>query len=163
METTRHGYVAPVLRLGDGIRQYYLPVPDEIADVLLTSGRRIICLMNGHEVKRAIHRKQDGERYLVLSRPLLRDASAVPGDMVEVLIWSDPAPDDIDIAEEFVVALEQDEEAALRFYAMTPGKQRSIAHYVNSGKRVETRIKRALELAHKLRTYTLSGDLSRDA
>jgi hypothetical protein len=37
--------------------------------------------------------------------------------------------------------------------------QRSIASYVTSAKRQETRIKRALELAHKLKTYTLYGDL----
>jgi bacteriocin resistance YdeI/OmpD-like protein/uncharacterized protein DUF1905 len=157
------GYVAPVLRLGDGARQYFLPIPDDIADSLAGLGRRVIVRLNGYEVKRAIHRKRDGERYLVMSRPILREAKAVPGDMVEVLIWSDPHPDAVDLAEEFVVALEQDQIAAARFYAMTPGKQRSIAHYVNSAKRVDTRIKRALELAHKLRTFTLAGDRTDDS
>jgi uncharacterized protein YdeI (YjbR/CyaY-like superfamily) len=57
------------------------------------------------------------------------------------------------------VALEQDEEAAARFYAMTRGRQRSLASYVTSAKREETRVKRAVELAHKLRTRTLYGDL----
>jgi hypothetical protein len=38
---------------------------------------------------------------------------------------------------------------------MTVGMQRSLAHYVSSVKNTDSRIKRALELAYKMKTETL--------
>jgi Bacteriocin-protection, YdeI or OmpD-Associated/Domain of unknown function (DUF1905) len=158
MTPVRHDYIAPVLHLGDWIRQHYVPIPDDIAEDLLRAHRRVIAVLNGHETRRAVHRKKDGEYYLVMSKPLLRRAKAAPGDMVAVQIWSDPKPDHVDLAEEFVIVLEQDPEASDRFYSMTAGMRRSISYYVTSAKRTETRIKRSMEMAHKIRTGTLHGD-----
>lgn len=154
-------FAAPVLRQDSGFKQHYIPVPPEIADELLAaSGRRVIAVLNGHAARRAIQSSGDGERFLLLGIPLLRDIGARFGDTVTVTLRSDPEPDRIDLGEEFEAVLEQDEEAAARFYAMTPGRQRSLAYYVTSAKRSETRISRALELAKKLRTHTLYGDLN---
>lgn len=85
------------------------------------------------------------------------------GAILDIEIWADPNPEDLDIPEELTETLAQDKEASDRFYAFTPGKQRSLAHYVKSAKRSETKIKRSLELAHKLRTYTLYGDLNKES
>lgn len=154
-------FAGPVLRQDVGFRQHYIPVPPEIADDLLaTSGRRVIAVMNGHEERRAIQSNKDGERFILLGIPLLREIGAKLGDIVMVTLRPDPEPERIDLGEELTAVLEQDEEAAARFYAMTPGRQRSLAYYVTSAKRTETRITRALELAKKLRTHTLYGDLN---
>ncbi|MEM8488954.1 MAG: YdeI/OmpD-associated family protein, partial [Bacteroidota bacterium] len=75
----------------------------------------------------------------------------------------DPDPDHVELGEELEEVLAMDEEAAARFYSFTPGKRRGLAHHVNSAKREATRIKRALEIAHKVRTYTLYDDLQRRA
>ncbi len=75
-----------------------------------------------------------------------------------VTIEPDPEPNAIDVCDEFLIALEQDPDAMERWEELTPGKQRSLAHHVSSAKREETRIKRALDLAMKLRTRTLHGD-----
>ena len=119
----------------------------------------MIGTFNGTPVSRGIIRNRHGERFLYLSRDLLRDIGAGAGDTVEVEVRPDPAPERVDLGEELAAALEQDEEAAARWATFTPGLQRSMASYVTSAKRVETRIKRALELARKLRTHTLYGDL----
>ena len=71
----------------------------------------------------------------------------------------DPTPQAVELGEELTEVLAQEPEAAARFYAMTPGRQRSLAHYVLSAKRVDTRIKRALELAYKIKTNTLNSGL----
>ena len=89
---------------------------------------------------------------------LLKELGLQYGDEIEVELCPDPDPDFVDLGEEFTEVLELDEEAAERFYGFTVGKKRGLAHYVNSAKRSETRIKRALEIAHKLKTYTLYGD-----
>lgn len=153
-------FAAPVLRLETGLRQHYVPLPHDIADAFQAAGvRRLAATLNGHPVRRALQGRRDGERYVMLSHDLLRQIGARFGDIVTIHLQPDPEPDRIDLADELVEALRQDAAAAERFYGFTPGLQRSLAHYVNSAKRPETRVRRALELARKLRTYTLSSDL----
>jgi hypothetical protein len=143
--------------------QHYLPVPDDVAAILIEHGvRRIIVSLNGRVFRRALHNVKDIGPFIFISKTLLRDIGAGLGDMVSVELRADPDPDFVEICEELQVALEQDDEAGDRFYAMTPGRQRSLAHYANSAKRVETRIKRSLELAYKLRTYSLHGDKKKE-
>lgn len=156
-----YAFVSPVLRLETGLKQHYLPLPPDIADELWDAGvRRLECTFNGHPIRRAIQGRRDGERYVMLNNALLREIGATLGDLVEVSLRPDPEPDRIDLGEEFTAVLEDDDEAAARFYVMTPGRQRSLASYVTSAKRTETRLKRALEMARKLRTHTLHGDLN---
>lgn len=159
MSSPPHEFAGPVLRRPDGLRQHYLPVPPDVAEHY-TQGptRRILATFNGQTFRRAIQNSRDGEYFVLLSRDLLRQIGADYGDTVIVHLVEDPDPDDIELGEEFEAVLDQDEAAAARFYGMTPGRQRSLAYYVTSAKRTETRVKRALELAHKLRTYTLHGD-----
>ena len=152
-------FAAPVLRLETGMKMHYLPIPSEMASVLKDRNiRRVIGTLNGVQVNRGIMGSKDGDCYLILGRSLLRDIGVILGDTIEAELEEDPNPNQVEIGEEFEAVLEDDQPAAHRFYNMTPGKQRSLAHYVTSAKRVETRIKRALELAYKLRTYTLYGD-----
>lgn len=155
-----YAFAGPILRLDTGLRQHYLPLPADVADAWRAAGvRRVVGTLNGHLVTRGIQGRRDGERYLLLGRALLRAVGADFGDTVEAVLRPDPESDRIDLGEEFAAVLDQDAEAAARFASMTPGRQRSLASYVTGARRVETRIKRALELAEKLRTYTLYGDL----
>ena len=152
-------FMAPVLRLETGLKQHYVPLPKEIAEALLEAGaRRVIATLNGYAISRGIQGRKDGDRYLMLGRPILREMNADFGDMVIVSVEPDPAPDVIELGEEFQAALDQDPEALARFLSFTPSRQRGLAYYVNGGKRVETRVSRALEIARKLRTYTLYDD-----
>ncbi len=155
----RFDFASPILR-GQGVLIFHhMPVPTEIAEALMAGGTRlVIATLNGKEINRAIHSSKIGEFYLVLGMHILRDVGAMEGDIVFASLISDPNPDQVDMPEEFVATLDQDQEAADRFYAFTPGKQRSLCTYVTTAKREETRIKRSLELAHKLRTHTLAGD-----
>jgi hypothetical protein len=152
-------FAAPVLRLESGMRFHYLPLPADVADALRAAGvKRLACSINGHSVRRAVQGRADGEQYLVVGTPLLREIGAALGDMVAVSIEPDPEPDHVDVGEEFEAALEEDSAAAARYYAMPTGQRRSLAYYVNSAKRPETRLKRAFEIAYKLRTRGLYGD-----
>ncbi len=139
--------------------QHYVPIPDDVAEHLLRAEtRRMIVTFNGHTERRALHNMRGMGPAVMLSQRLMRQLRLDYGDIVEAAICVDPDPDYVEMCEEFVIALEQDQEAAERFYAMTPGKRRSLAQYPNSAKRVETRIKRSLELAFRLRTFTLHSD-----
>lgn len=155
-------FTAPAEPLGDSPHfvHHGLPVPPEVvAEMKARKERRLIGTMNGHPFNLALHGRADDEtRYLLLSRQTMRALKARAGDLIRVECAPDPTPDQVTLCEELTEVLAQEPEAAARFYAFTPGKQRSLAHYVHSAKRVDTRINRALELAYKLRTHTLYGD-----
>lgn len=141
------------------MRMHYVPLPDDVAAALREAGvRRVVGTLNEHPFSRALHGWGSGPVHLMLGRGVLREAGLAYGDPVIVSLKPDPRPDDPDLPDELVAALQADHEAGKRFYGMTPGRQRSLAHYVHTAKRPATRERRALELAHKLRTYTLHGD-----
>ncbi|GAB5534976.1 MAG: hypothetical protein Rubg2KO_12250 [Rubricoccaceae bacterium] len=155
-------FVAPVLVHETGFRQHYLPLPSDVDDVLRAEKvRRVIATLNGRTVRRGIQSRKASGRHLALSRDLMRQLEVAYGDLVEIELRADPDPDHVDLGE-LAAALEADPEAKARFDTFTPGKQRSVAHYVTSAKRPATRESRAAELAHKIRTHTLHADKQRN-
>ena len=145
-------------RLEDGSNYHVIPVWEDVAAPLIDAGhRRVIVKIGGSEARRGIVGPEMG-RYLIFGRPLLEEFGLRLGDAVEATIRPDPKPDAIDLTPEFEIVLEQDDEARERWESFTIGKQRSLAHYLTSAKRPETRLKRAVEVAEKMRTYTLHGD-----
>ncbi len=58
----------------------------------------------------------------------------------------------------FALVLEQDPAARERWDTFPVGRQRSLLHFITSAKQEATQIKRAWELAEKIRTHTLYGD-----
>lgn len=152
-------YETTVHRTDAGLRQHYLPVPQEYADAFDAQKiRRLILRIADLEWRRALMRNKDGERFILVGQSILRKAGLRFGMRVKVFLTPDADPDAIELGEEFEEVLNQDPEAARRFYGFTPGMQRSLAYYVTSAKRVDTRIKRALELAVKIRTNSLYSD-----
>ena len=145
------------------LKQHYTPVPTDIAEAVIKTGsRRVIVAINGTSIRRAVQNNKHGEFFLLLGQAFLKDIGVVFGDVLTLSLKSDPDPDYVELGEEFTEVLEMDEEAAARFFSFTPGKQRGLATHVNGAKKAETRIKRALEIAHKLKTYTLYGDKKTD-
>ena len=159
----KYHFAAPVLRLETGMKQHYVPIPMEMADALKDAGvRRVLATLNGHTLSRGIQGRKNGEKYLMLGRSILRDIGANFGDTVVVSIVPDPEPDRIELCDELKAALEQDQEAATRFASLVPSHRRGLNYYVESAKRADTRIKRALDVATKLRTHTLYIDLKKE-
>ena len=155
----QHSFPCEILRLEDGMKHHTVPVPPEVAEAFEEKKiRRIILTIGEFSYRRAIQRKKDGRRYVVLGRPMLKETGLQEGSRVTVEIEEDIDPDFIEMGAEFTEALELDPEAKARWDTFPVGKRRSLALYVTSAKRVDTRIKRALDLAEKIRTYTLHDD-----
>jgi len=148
-------YPAPVLR-DERTRMHYVPVPPEIADAL-GGAVRVVATVGDHTSRRAIQHRGGGGFMLVVGLTVLREAGLAYGDTALVTLAPDPDPDRIDLGE-LADALAADDEARARWETFTPGRQRSMAYYVTSAKRPETRAARAREIAHKLATHTLWGD-----
>lgn len=151
-----------VERTDTGLRFHVIPIPDAVAARFLAAGhRRVIATLNGRAVRRAIQGSKMGGHHLVLGKPELRDCGIALGATVKVTLEPDPEPEAIELSEEFREVLRQDPAARERWESFSIGRQRSLAHYLTGAKSTDSRLKRAIEIAEKLRTHTLYGDLPR--
>ena len=132
-----------------------ISIPSEIISKFPEKGRlRTIGTLNGAKFSLAIQGRKNGTGFFMIGSALRRDAKITKGDPVEVE-FSLCDPDFLELPEELQEVLEQDEEAGKIFYGMTVGMQRSLAHYVSGVKNTDSRIKRALELAFKMKNEDL--------
>lgn len=146
-------FESPIQRLNDWMRMHVVRIPDAVADAMKATGaRRFVGTMNGMKVNRAMQFREEVGYIFTLGNEVLTKARLSEGDLVALIVRVDPNPDHIELPETFEQVLEQDEEAHAKWEALTPGSKRSLVHYLNTAKRHETKIKRALEVAHKLKT-----------
>lgn len=154
-----HIFAARIAQINTGVVTHIVPIPPEIGEEYVEEGaRRVIALLNGAEVRRYLFQTKDGEYAIMVGKSVIRDLQLPTEEPMIVELCPDPDPDRVELCPELVAVLELDESASERFYGMTPGKQRSFALHVCGGKRPATRERRALELARKLRTFTLYSD-----
>lgn len=145
--------------LDDAAGYHCVPVPDEISDKLRDAKiTRLLVTFEKVALRRAIQGPHIGGRFVYIAKPTLQEIGKRLGQNIRVIIEPDPDPDFVEVCPEFEEALSQEPEAKDRWETFTPGKQRSLAHQVNSAKRSETRIKRAVDIVEKIRTHTLYGD-----
>jgi hypothetical protein len=139
-----------------------LVVPDEIIDSLPVKGRvRTKGTINKAPFALAIQHKKDGSRFFMVSAQLRRTAKIGSGDLVRVSFRL-VDPDVVDVPEELRAVLDQDAEGLKLWDTFTPGVQRGLAHYVNSVKNVDSRIKRAIEIVEKAKYRQLHFQKKKD-
>lgn len=152
-----HEFAAPILRQPDGMRLHVVPLPAEV-EAALGEARIVVGTLNGVAFRRSVHGRGDGTPHLRFGRALLRQAGLALGDTAIVALEPAPDPDAVHVPAELAAALAQDPDAWARWETFTPGRQRSLALHVEQARRPETRERRALDLARKIRTHTLYGD-----
>lgn len=145
-----------ILQILDSNPSYtMLSIPSEIIAELPENGRlRTKGTMNEAAFSLAIHGRKNGHAFFMVGSALRRAAKVKTGDWVSVN-FQITDPDALELPEELEEVMIQDIEAGKIFYAMTVGTQRSLSHYVSSVKNPEIRLKRALELALKMKTEQL--------
>jgi len=149
-------FTAYLDRMDDGYKHHFVPIPSEIVtDIKGKGARRVVATINGITLKRALNSRKGGPTFLILGQQYIKQIGITIGDRVDVQLEIDTAPDAVELVEEFQAVLDTDDEAAALFAEFTPGMQRSLNVHVEQAKRSDTRIKRALELAEKIRTHSL--------
>lgn len=112
---------------------------------------RVLGTANGVEISRALIPDGEGFHYLIFGKDLRKAVGCVPGDEVIFDIRRDEHPDEFPIPEELIAALELEPGTLEKFMNLTPGVRRGMCYWIDSGKRTETRIKRALDMAQRLK------------
>ncbi|WP_400193290.1 YdeI/OmpD-associated family protein [Hymenobacter sp. B81] len=130
-----------------------LIVPEDVVEALGGKGvKRVLGTLNGHYVRRGLLPLRTGERYLMVSKALRQQAGLQLGEEVTVVLRADPDPNHVDLPDELAEGLAEWPEAAEAFARLTPGRQRNLAHYIDSAKRPDTRAQRVVGMLHQLAT-----------
>ncbi len=155
----RFRFQSSVERTDGPMRTHVIPIPDDIAEAWKAANvRRLVGTANGFEINRAMQNTADGARFLIIAQKTLKEFGLREEDAVDLDLKPDPHPDKVEIPDEFLVVLEQDAEARERWDKFKPGLRRSVVHYISDAKREDTRIRRSVEVAEKIRAGTLYGD-----
>lgn len=150
-------FTATIEMMEKGMRWHVAYIPGDVVEALdITGTTRVMGTVNKVPFRLAALSDGNGRYYLTMGKQLRQPARCKLGSLVHIEIDIDPNPDFVEIPEEMEAALDQDEEAMEIFETFTPGVKRSILHYINSAKRVDTRINRALQLCEKMKAGELS-------
>lgn len=130
-----------------------LIVPTELVRVLLQDGqKRFICSINNAVDFHCAIQSRGAQGYAIMVSKRLQKAADIDiGEELAVTLLPDESEYGLPLPEEWAEVLAIDEEAAVIFKGLTPGRQRSILHLVGVPKREETRIQRALHIAENLK------------
>jgi len=144
----------------DSLGEHHMSViyiPEEIMETKPKIRVRAEGFINGVPFNLAPQSQKLGPKYFMINKDLKKKILSAGNDEVLVIFeWIDA--NILELPEELEVVLSHDEDFKARFDTFTVGKQRSLAYYVKSAKSVDTRIKRALELAFKVKTNSLYSD-----
>ncbi len=142
-------------KMGGG---HFVRVPNSVTKHFGKKGIvRVLGTMNGVEIDRALIPNGEGGHEIIIGTAVRKKTKVEEGGKVVVEIYRNPNPDEVDIPEELLVAIEMEPEAQRKFEKMTPGMKRNMASWVGSGKLPETRAKRAVEILNRIMSGAIFG------
>jgi len=137
---------------------HFVSVPSEVTAFFGKKGRtRILGTMNGVEIDRALIPNGEGGHEIIIGTDVRKKTKAEPGEKVVFEIYRNPNPDEVEIPQELMAAIELEPVAMAKFAKMTPSMKRNMAYWVDSGKLPETRVKRAVEILNRIMNGSIFG------
>ena len=132
---------------------HFIPLQEEVAKSILDKiGKRVLCIVNGKgRIHCAIQRSNSIGYYITVGKATKKKIMAEAGDSLVLEIRKDESAYQAAVPEELSAVLETDEAAIVAFEKLTPGKKRSIIHYISTAKQSDTRINRALKIVDYLK------------
>lgn len=125
-------------------------LPKKIIDAIPTGRHRTKGTLNKVPFSLAIQYRKDGRSFLLFGHALCKAAGVIVGNSVEVS-FELVDKDLLELPEELEAVLAQDDDARKVWESFTRGRQRSLTIYITSVKNADSRIKRSLELASKMK------------
>lgn len=128
-----------------------LPIPDDITRALRASGaKRVEIELNDHPFNLALTKAPAiTGTFVYTGKTILRAAQISPGEDIDVRLRK-ADPDIVEVPSDVLLAI-RGAELHHAWSELTPGKQRSHLHTVETAKRADTRKKRIARLIATLR------------
>lgn len=148
-------FKAPLIQLESSVWGLAFLIPQEISDRLKAEkNQRFIYTFNGSkDVHRTMMPLGDNQYFVYVSKGLMKDIGVKLNQIVEIKVRPDKSEYGMDMPEEMKEALEAYPEADNHFHSLTKGKQRTLIYLVSSLKRIESRVKKAVQIMEYLEAY----------
>lgn len=137
---------------GDALRWVIARVPFDPAEVWpVRRGRRVRGEINGFAFRTSLFPEAGGKKHVVLvNKKMQAGARAKPGDTVEIRLEPDLEERDATIPPELAKTLKAERGLRRYFDAMNPSMRRDIAGWAGEARSLESRTKRAEQVAEWL-------------
>ena len=131
---------------------YHFPIPQDVS-LLLVEGnnRRVICTINGTERIRSGLMPYNKQHFILVNKELRKKLGLKLGATVTLQLEKDKSKYGMEMPQVLQILLEQDEEGAEFFHALTPGKQRSLLYIINKVKNTDSQLNKALAIMQHLK------------
>ena len=133
---------------------YYIAVPDKVAKKLVEGkDRRVVCELNGIvKTQVALMPSSKGFYFINLNKAVRAKLKIDKGDEVSVVLSKDRSEYGIAVPDFFKELCYQDPEGSNYFHTLTPGKQRTMLHYMGVPKSEQKQLERALVILDYLKS-----------
>jgi hypothetical protein len=121
--------------------------------------RIVITVNKTVQWKAAIMSLGNGNGFVAVSKKRIKDEGWKPGQPLDILLEDDTDEETFPLPEEMMAILEIDDEVQHYYDALTDGKKRSIAVYINQTKNAQIRVDRALMIADNLKRLKGKGSV----
>jgi hypothetical protein len=149
-------FTAPLRNMDDStLYGGHVIVPADLADRLNEEvpDRRLIVTLNGaEEFHCALQPKGDDIWFIHVNKERQKKLKLKIGDEIRVAVRPDDSKYGMAVPEEFAELIRQDPEGDRCFHLLTMGKQRSLLHIINSAKRSDTRLRKAVAIIDYLKS-----------
>jgi len=145
MESIALTFITVINKFDEKMGYHFFQVPHDVALALSDKFPfRSLCTINGHTFHAGIVKRGLDGFVIQIGKAVLKAAKVDYQQTIQVKLQADESEYGYAFPEEMQELLNQDDESRKYWDAMNPGAKRSYLHYVNSGKSIDTRIKRAL-------------------
>jgi hypothetical protein len=125
---------------------HFIPVEGKIGEKFekKNGSRRVVCTINGKETFQCALLPSDGNFVIVVNKAKRTRLGIAEGVKITVELARDESKYGLPMPAELKEVLKQDRIGDKLFHKLTPGKQRSILHWVGQVKDIDKRIHTAL-------------------
>lgn len=144
---------AQLERFDSDLWHFHIVIPSLIAQPFLSAGeKRVMCqLADSPPFACALMPRGDGQYFININKERRKKLGLELGQSIAAQIWKDESTYGLPMPEELGTLLEMDNEFNTFFHTLTPGKQRNLIHLVNTPKRSETRLRKAVTICDYLK------------
>jgi len=149
----KYEFEVEIEKFDSNLWAFHFKVPKEIhANYHKEKIKRVIVSINNHpHIHSGFMPAGDGVYFIMLSKDIMKKHKLALGEKVTVSIQKDESKYGMPISEEMEELLYQDPEGAEFFEQLTPGKIRSLLHYVNKMKSSDKRIEKSIIILSHLK------------
>jgi hypothetical protein len=127
---------------GSGTGGHLVEVPDEVVAALGGRGRiPVQASFNGVPYRGSIVR-MGGMMMLGVTKAVMAEAGARPGDMLDVVVENDEAPREVEVPSELTKALKRNQAAGDVWDGLSSSHRREYVGYIVEAQKEETRARR---------------------